>query len=134
MRQSPPILTVLALSVAAVGCHVADLVDPPPSGEFVVTPAPVVVTAAAGSSAEEAVQLAVRGAHGEALHWTASRAVGGEWLTLGASEGMTPDTLHLTLVPAGRAAGTYRDTLLFTSETPDAVPTRIPVTFILQEC
>lgn len=134
MLRTTNLLPAAGLLVAAVGCHIDKLVDPPPSGAFIVSPSAVTARAAAGSSEPLELRLAVRGVHGDSARWSVGRSTGGDWLTLSDTTGTAPDTLHFAISPAGHAAGTYRDTLLLTPEGTDPVVTRVPVTLVLEGC
>ena len=134
MRATPLLAGTAVLLATAAGCHVDDLVDAPPTGMIVATPAAVQVTAAVGSSAPRTVALALRSVHNDAVGWTVTRTGDGGWLQVENSAGTTPDTLRLTLDPAGAGAQRQTDTLIVTPDDPDGAPTRVIVTLILEDC
>lgn len=132
VRTARSIFPILLSALA--GCHIDQLVDAPPTGAVVATPAHIEMAAAAGSTAPRDAVLGVRGIRSDTVAYSAERVGGSAWLILQDSAGTTPDSLHLRFDPAGLAAGTYRDTLILTPETDGSLPTRVPVTFTLGGC
>src|ERR1041385_805035 len=134
MRSSSSRSTLAILLATAAACQLDKLVDPPPAGVVIATPAAVEASAAAGSTAPRDVALALRSAHNESTPWSAALTTPASWLLVQDSAGTTPDSLHLSLAPSGLAPGRYTDTLLLVPDDPGAAATRVPVTFTLEGC
>ncbi len=99
-----------------------------------VTPGSVNATAlATGSSVAET--LSVSNTSTGNFTWSATKVLGGAWLSLAPSTPGQPQntSLILTLSPAGLTAGTYTDTVLVDAGVIAGSPTKIPVTFTVQQ-
>src|ERR1041385_495334 len=129
MRSTARLLPAALILAIAAGCQIDKLVDSPPTGTILATPAAVEVTAAAGSTAPRSTAIALRSVHGDAVDWSATRTGDGPWLTIVDGTGTTPDSLHLTLDPRALAAGRYRHTVVLTPDDPGSAPTRVPAPF-----
>src|SRR5690242_2475047 len=116
-------------------CHVDQLTNtPPPIATLAVVPRALRDSAAVGSTATPAESIAVVNAGQGTLSWHAELRLGGEWLTVSASDGVAPATLHLSFNPAGLATGLYRDTLVVTGANADSSPARVPIEFAVHPC
>ena len=127
MRYFRSTLAGVTLFATAAGCHIDDLVDTPPTGVLVATPAAVAVTAAAGPGTPRALRLTITSATRDSVPWIIDRTGDGSWLSVDERAGSTPDTLHLTVDAAGLAAGEYVDTLRIVPDDPERATTRVPV-------
>ncbi len=125
---------VLAGATSLTTCRLDKLVSPPSGGILTVSPTRLVDTAAVGSAASRTLSLEITNAVPGRLSWTAARLNGSQWLTLGAASGTAPSTLMLTADPAGLAVGSYRDTIVVTTNGTAGGEARIPVEFTIRPC
>ena len=112
-------------------CRLGDLISPaPPLAQLAVSPTNVVDSASAGSVVAHTANLTVANAGPGSLSWVVRAAQRSAWLALGSTRGTAPDTVTVTLSPAGLPVGTYTDTLIVTSDLA-ATPVRVPVQFAI---
>ena len=126
-RRAVAAAALLTLSA----CRLGDLVSPaPPLAQLAVSPTNVVDSASAGSVVARTANLTVANAGPGALSWVVATAHGSTWLTLGSTRGTGPDSVTVTLSPAGLLVGTYTDTLIVTSDLA-ATSVSVPVEFAI---
>ncbi len=123
---------LVAASLVAT-CRLQDLVHPGRVGTLQVSLAELVDSAQAGSTAPRVLAVAVTIDAGEG-RWSVGAAQASSWLRPSVTTGMAPDTLSVMLDPSGLAAGTYRDTLVFSASIPVTGPVRVPVAFNVTGC
>jgi len=104
---------------------VALTVEAPKSNQFMLTPAAVIVNAAAGSTTPIARVIGVANRGSGALEWTASAGDGSSWLSVSQASGAAPGTLTAQLDPSGLAPGQYLGNIAFNS--PGVPPASVPV-------
>ena len=127
MPTTRDVLASLAGLAVVTSCSVGMLFDAPPTKVIGVTPSRVVDSAAAGD-AQHSSTLAISTASPDAApRWTAHRITNAAWLSLADSSGTAPDSLGITLDPAGLSAGIYRDTIAIDPSDPRIAPVRVPV-------
>ncbi|HEX9633276.1 MAG TPA: hypothetical protein VGA02_12510, partial [Gemmatimonadales bacterium] len=124
----------LAVGVALATCQVGELVSPSPPGGLAVSPAAARDSAAVGSRPMRAQKIALTSTGPGTIAWTATRARGSAWLVLSGASGSTPDTLTLSLNPAGLFVGEYHDTVRIGPADASADPTEVAVRFAVQPC
>jgi hypothetical protein len=96
-----------------------------------VSPTSVQDSASVSSSVQHTATLQITNAGSGTLSWTATKTA--PWVTLSKSSGGAPDSVAVTLSPAGLAAGTQRDTIVFAWPEDNNSPVKVPVRFdILQ--
>jgi len=136
-KRLSPYLAIGGVVVATLlvsQCKVDKLIGPPNGGVLTLNPLSVSDSAPLGSTGARTERLIVgNGATGR-ITWTATTAHGSAWLHLAAATGTAPDTLPLTLMPAGLALGTYRDTVVVTGSGSSEGELRVPVQFTVQPC
>jgi BACON domain-containing protein/pre-peptidase/Big-like domain-containing protein len=103
---------------------------PPPI--LSVTPLAVADTAFVGSAAAQSSSLAIANTGAATLTWSAAKD--STWLALSPSSGGAPDTIDLTLSPAGLSTGTHRDTVVITAPGANGSPTFVEVRFEILPC
>src|SRR4029077_7055889 len=98
-----PIGGIAAATLLVSQCKIDKLIGPPGSGVLTLAPLSLADSAPLGSTAARPQRLVVgNGATGR-ITWTAATAHNSSWLHLSAASGTAPDTLPLTLLPAGLA-------------------------------
>ncbi|MGH7567794.1 MAG: Ig-like domain-containing protein [Gemmatimonadales bacterium] len=125
---------VLAGATSLTTCRLDKLISPPSGGILTVSPTRLVDTAAVGSAASRSLSLEISNAVPGRLSWTAARLLSSSWLALDAASGTAPSTLRLTADPAGLAVGTYRDTVVVTTNGTSEGEARIPIEFTIRSC
>jgi len=133
-RRGVKPLAVLLAALGVVTCQLDELVKPPDTGSLSVSPSVLQDSAALGSVAAKQHGATIGNTGPGTLTWTASRALGSQWLVLGATSGTSPFTLPINLDPDGMAAGVYRDTVVIAAGGSVAEPKRLPVTFTIFPC
>ncbi len=124
-----------ALLILLATCQVDKLTNtPPPVATLRVGPRTLRDSAAVGSAALRWDTVAVSNAGQGALSWHAQLQLGGQWLTVGSSDGIAPAKLQLSFRPTGLATGLYRDTLVVSGTNADSSPARIPIEFVVHPC
>ncbi len=117
------VVAVAAIALVAQ-CHLDQLFNGASSGQIVVTPATVVASAGVGTRVAETIAVSSSAA---GLVWTARALQPATWLAIAETSGTAPAMLHLSLVTAGLAVGTYLDTISLTGDGAPLAPTMLPV-------
>ncbi len=86
-------------------------------------------SASAGGSNPASQAFSVANTGGGTLTWTAAKTQ--SWLSLDASSGMAPSTVHAAVNVSGLAAGTYHDTITITAAGAPGSPATISVTLVV---
>jgi uncharacterized protein (TIGR03437 family) len=94
-----------------------------------VNPSSLAFTYQIGGSVPQAQKIAVTGPGGAEQAFTASAASGGNWLSLSAAAGYTPEALSVSVSPAGLTAGTYNGSVSITAA--GGVAVAVPVSLIV---
>ena len=92
-----------------------------------VTPASLAFSATAGGAAPAARPLTVANTGGGTLGFTASDDA--PWLSVTPASGTAPQSLDVSVSPAGLAAGTYTGAVTVTAAGASGSPRTVPVTF-----
>lgn len=129
-----PIGGVAVATLLVSQCKIDKLLAPPGGGVLTLNPLFLADSAPLGSTAARTQRLIVANGATGRITWTAATAHSAAWLRLGAATGTAPDTLPLTLLPAGLALGTYRDTVVVTGSGSSTGELRVPVQFTVQAC
>ena len=125
----------LVLAASASTCKLGELVNPSRPGILSVSPLQVTDSAPAGSTAPRTLTVSVSSvASADGLAWSARIAQGSSWLHLTPLSGSAPDSVTLSLDPAGLAVGSYRDTLIFNIAGSALAPLTVPVEFRVIGC
>jgi hypothetical protein len=127
MATIRPGLACLASLALLNSCGVGTLFDAPPSKVIAVTPPRVVETAAASDTLRSSALEITSASQKAAPQWAAQHNPHAAWLTLAATSGTVPDTLGLTLHPAGLPPGTYNDTIAIVPSDRGIATVRVPV-------
>ena len=98
------------------------------SPALAVNPASLTFVYTIGGAAPAAQSLAISGAT-SGVSFTASAASAGNWLVAGASSGVAPGGLAVSVNPAGLAAGQYAGSISLTAA--GGAPQSVPVTLIV---
>jgi hypothetical protein len=105
-------------------------VNPP---DLSVTPSQVSKSAFQGSAATTTEDLTIDNLGTGSPNWTATKSA--SWLSLSKPGGPgMPDTVTLTLDPAGLAEGIHRDTVVITAPGASGSPAKVPVAYTIDPC
>src|SRR5438477_530031 len=103
LRAAFALLAAIGLST----CKVDRLISPPTGGLLAINPLSLRDSAAVGSTDPHVRKLSITNVGQGTLAWTAAKALGSSWLALSANTGSAPDTVTISLFPAGLATGIY---------------------------
>jgi hypothetical protein len=127
-------LAVASIPVLLSTCKLGDLFEAGTVGRLAVPDdSAAVASAAVGSTAPRILTLEITNETGGALPWTASGMLGSPWLSLSPTSGTTPDTVSVSLDPAGLTVGTYQDDIVVVA-TSGIDSVAIPVEFTIRPC
>jgi uncharacterized protein YjdB len=107
------------------------VVNPP---VLTVTPSSVSSSAAEGSAATHTQYVKIENTGSGSPTWMATTTDGSLWLTLFPLSGGMPDSVLLTLTPAGLDPNTYRDTVVVTVLGASGSPAKVSVTYTITGC